>query len=627
MKRPSHASILGSAALVSVLLVGSPRAAPPRPEEVGDPRITSPEVVAHVRYLASEELQGRGSGTEGNDRAGEYLAERFRAAGLKPAGEHGTFFQTFPVFTGVEMGADNRVSIRRKENVTTLAAGEDFLPLGFSKNGFAYAPVVFAGYGISKPELGYDDYQGLDVKGKIVVVLRHTPDMDDTGKFGPYAQLTYKTMTAREKGAAAILLVTGPLGDHPVFFGEAPGHGNRPGPASRRVVPLGSASADAGIPAAIVHPRFVDRLLAPLDRTLKDLQVMIAHGKTQSFLVPDARIGVRIQVERRTAPTRNVIGLVEGSDPQLKNEVVVIGAHYDHLGTGGEGSLHNSSEPAIHHGADDNASGTAGLLELAHYFAAHREKLGRSVAFMGFSGEEIGLLGSLHWTKNPTIPLERVVTMINMDMIGRMANDSVQVIGTGSSPAWSKLLEEVNAPHRLALKGNASTMSGFGGSDQQSFYARSIPVLFFFTGPHADYHRPSDTWEKVNAVGVEKIARLVADVTQRVSWMTPRPAFTRAKEEPRAASGGGGFRVYLGTIPDYSANVEGVALQGVREGSPAEKAGLREGDILVEFDGKTIRNVQEYTVVLGSAVPKKPVQLVVIRNKQRVKVSIIPAPR
>ena len=624
MNPPRFALAAGSAAF-SVLFAGVLQAAPPRPEEVADPRITAPEIVAHVKYLASEELQGRGSGSSGNDLAANYLVDRFRAAGLQPAGDNGSFFQEFPVFIGVEMGADNRVSLRGKKGAQSLAAGDQFLPLGFSKNGAAYAPVVFAGYGISKPELDYDDYAGLDVRGKIVIVLRHTPDMDDTGKFAPYAQLTYKTMTAREKGAAGILLVTGPLGEHPIFFAEAPG---KTQPALRRALPLGSASADAGIPAAIVHPKAVERLLEPTGKTLKDLQVMIAHGKTQSFLIPGARAGMNMEVVRKTAATRNVIGYLEGSDPQLKNEVVVIGAHYDHLGMGGEGSLHSSSEPAIHHGADDNASGTAGVLELSQYFAAHRSKLGRSVLFMGFSGEEIGLLGSLYWTKNPTIPLERIAAMINMDMVGRSNGDSVQIIGTGTSPDWAKVLETANRPHRLALKSNESTLSGFGGSDQQSFYAKNIPVLFFFTGSHPDYHRPSDTWEKINAAGLEKILNLVSDVTVEISRMPQRPGFTRAKEEPVTASGGaGGFRVYLGTLPDYSANVEGVALQGVREGSPAEKAGLKAGDILVEFDGKKIRNVQEYTLVLGSARPNKPVKLGILRDKQKLTVSVTPAAR
>jgi hypothetical protein len=609
-------------ALATSLLCSSLRAAAPRPEEVANPEITAPEIVAHVKYLASDELTGRGSGTEGNDRAGDYLAERFRALGLKPAGAPGSYFQTFPVFTGVELGDGNSITVRADKE-QQLRAGEDYIPLGSSKNGSVYAPVVFAGYGISKPDLGWDDYKGLDVRGKIVIVLRHTPDMDDNGKFGPYAPFTYKVMTAREKGAAGILFATGPLGDYPIFFGGEQGPSN-PNQEKRPTIPLGSGSTDAGIPTVVVHPKYVDALVRRVGgKGLRDLQIMMAHGEQKSFLIPKARVGLRVNVLRQTKPTRNVVGLIEGSDPKLKDEVVVIGAHYDHLGMGGEHSLAESSAPAIHHGADDNASGTAGVLEIAQYLAAHRERLGRSVLLMGFSGEELGLLGSNHWVKHPTIPLERVAAMINLDMIGRMRNDTVDAIGVSSSPIWPPLVAEVGKAAGLNLRQNTSTP--FGGSDHQSFAAKEIPVLFFFTGAHPDYHRPSDTWEKVNAEGTAKIARAVVEVASRVSREPKRPLFVKSKDAEPSTSPG--FRVYLGTIPDYAETVEGVMLQGVREGGPAEKAGLKAGDVIVEFGGKKIRNVQEYTTVLADAKPNVATTIVVMRKGQRMSLPITPAGR
>jgi len=606
--------------LAAALLCSALQAAAPRPDEVADPEIRGSELVAHVKYLASDELAGRGSGTEGNDRAAEYLAERFRVSGLKPAGEGSSYFQTLPVFTGVKLGDGNKITVRGKKQ-EALKVGEDFIPLGFTKNGAAFAPVVFAGYGINKPDLGYDDYKGLDVRGKIVVVLRHTPDMDDSGKFGPYAALTYKVMTAREKGAAGVLLATGPLGDQPVFF-ESEQHGAFKDP-SKLSVPLGSASTDAGIPAAVVHPKFIDALVSPTGKTLRDLQIMIAHGKTQSFLIPGARIGMKLNVVRETKPTRNVVGLIEGSDPKLKDEVIVLGAHYDHLGMGDEHSLAESREPAIHHGADDNASGTAGVLELAQYLSAHREKLGRSVVFMGFSGEELGLLGSNYWIKHPTIPVSRVVGMINLDMIGRMKNDSCDVIGVPSTPVWQGLLDAANRLVGLKLRTGGGTP--LGGSDQQSFVAKDIPVLFFFTGVHPDYHRPSDTWDKINGEGAAKICEVVADVTERLSQEKTRPLYVKSKDTEPAASPG--FRVYLGTIPDYAEMVDGVMLQGVREGSPASKAGMREGDIIVELGGKRVRNVQEYTTVLADAKPNVATTIVVMRKGQRLPLPITPAAR
>jgi hypothetical protein len=606
--------------LGALLLGSSLFAAAPRPDEIADPQITAREIVAHVKHLASADLAGRGSGTAGNDLAGDYLAERFRAVGLKPAGSNNSFFQSFPVFTGVELGEGNKVTFRGDKE-TSLAAGEHFLPLGFSKNGGAYAPVVFAGYGISKPDLGWDDYKRVNVKGKIVIVLRHTPDMDEDGKFAPYAALTYKVMTAREKGAVGVLLVTGPLGDQPIFFAseQNPGARGAKGPS----IPLGSASTDAGIPAAIVRPEFVETLMEPTGKTLKDAQMQMAHGLPAACTIPAARIGMRINVVRQTKPTRNVLGLIEGSDPKLKDEVVVIGAHYDHLGMGNEHSLAESSEPAIHHGADDNASGTAAVLELAQHLAANRAKLGRSVVLMGFSGEELGLLGSNYWVKNPTIPLSRVVGMINLDMVGRMSNDTCHVIGAPTSPTWARLLEAANQPHGLRLKTDGGTP--LGGSDHQSFVVKDIPVLFFFTGVHPDYHRPSDTWEKLNAEGTAKIGRIVADVTQRLSWEPKRPQYVKSNDTQPAVSPG--FRVYLGTIPDYAEQVEGVMLQGIREGSPADKAGLKGGDIIVEFGGKKIRNVQEYTTVLGDAKPNVETSITVTRKGERHSLKITPAGR
>lgn len=593
---------------LSGLLAAAVWAAPPPPGALNNPEITPAEVAAHVGYLASDELAGRGSGTSGNNLAGDYLAARFAVIGLQPAGEFGSYFQKFPVFTGVKLGARNELTFQQQGKPTKLRVKEEFMPLSFTKNGSVTAPLVFAGYGISQPKLGYDDYKGLDVRGKIVVVLRYTPDGDDQGKFGPYAQLTYKTMTARDKGAAGILLVTGPGSKEPENLGR---------------LTTGSSSTDCGIPAAFVRRSFIEKALQPGHASLTDLQTLMAHGSPKSFAMPWMRVTLRAQVDRQTAQTRNVIGLLPGSDPKLRDEYLVIGAHYDHLGMGGEHSLDSSGQPAIHHGADDNASGTAGVLELAQYFAANPKKIGRSILFMGFSGEEIGLLGSNYWTKRPTIPLERIAAMINLDMIGRMRNDTVSVMGAGSSPGWEELLESVNGEHKLTLKTGGT--SGFGGSDQQSFYAKEIPVLFFFTGVHPDYHRPSDTAEKIEAEGEAKLLRFVADTAAKTSWLTPRPAFARSADQETAP--GPSFRVYLGTIPDYAEEVEGVALQGVREGSPAEKGGLKAGDILVEFDGKKIRNVQEYTTVLGTAKPDQPIQIVVLRKGARVTLMVTPSSR
>ncbi len=589
--------------ILLVLLLAAAAVAAPKSR----PEITPEEIRAHVRYLASEELAGRGTGTPGNDRAAAYLADQFRRAGVEPAGEAGSYFQRFEVVTGVRLGKENRLVARLHGAGTVEArAKREFMPVGFSASGEVTAPLVFSGYGISQPQLKHDDYAGIDVKGKIALVLRRTPDGDDHGKFAAYAALRYKATVARERGAEGVIFLTGPQTSKEEDLGQ---------------LELDGSASDVGIPVVIAKRSFVETIVTSRGRSLDVLQRDITHQGPQSFVVSNVEVTLLTSVERLRAKTANVIGRVQGADPRLKDEIVVLGAHYDHLGMGGEGSLHNSKEPAIHHGADDNASGTAGILELAQYFAGNRSQLKRSLLFMGFSGEELGLLGSAHYVRNPVVPLEKTVAMINLDMVGRSKDESVQIIGAGTSSDWKGLLESVNG--KIGLKVRTSD-SGFGASDQQSFYARDIPVLFFFTGVHADYHRPTDTWEKINAEGEARILHFVAEVAARIAAMPERPRFVRANDpQPTGAR----FSVYVGSIPDYSASEQGVTLSGVREGSPAEKAGLRAGDVIIRFGERKIANVYDYTYALQDAKPDVALEVQFLRAGQRMKVTLTPAAR
>jgi aminopeptidase YwaD len=422
-------------------------------------------------------------------------------------------------------------------------------------------------------------------------------------------------MTAREKGAAGILFVTGPLTETEEDLG-----GFR----------FDTSFADSGIPAAVIKRSFAEELLRPTGQSLSDLQTTIAHTGPHSMPLPGAAATITCTVVRERRETDNVLGFLEGSDPRLREETIVIGAHYDHLGLGGEGSRARESGPAIHHGADDNASGVAGLIELAEYFGAQRPRPPRSLLFAAFSGEELGLLGSAYYVKHPPVPLEHTVAMINMDMIGRARGSVLTVIGSGTSPAWKELLDAANADlvgaHEGAPLQLRPSASGFGASDQSSFYARDIPVLFFFTGVHKDYHMPSDTWEKINIVGEARIVRFVAAVIERIAGLPERPRFARAESEgPTMASPG--FGVYLGTIPDYSEQGEGVTLSGVREGSPAEKGGLRAGDVIVQFGAKTVKNVYDYTYALRDAKAGEPVEVVVLRHGERQTLRVVPEKR
>jgi Zn-dependent M28 family amino/carboxypeptidase len=590
--------------LIAGFLLTLPAAAPLR----ADPAITAGEVISHVRYLASDELAGRGSGTPGGRMAAEYVARHFRTFGLRPAGADGSFLQSFPVVVGVRLHGENALEVSAPRGTAPrLQVERDFLPVAFSASGKASGPVVFAGYGISQPEMKHDDYAGLDANGKIVVVLRRAPEGGEHGRFGQYASLRYKATAARDHGAAGVVFITGPETSSEEDVGKLESDGS---------------FADSGIPAVIARRKVVEALLASMDRRLAPVQKALDRGEVQSFAIPGSRASLQVGLKREERETANVVGMLEGSEPALKDEAVVVGAHYDHLGMGGPGSLYGKNEPAIHHGADDNASGTAGVMELAEYFAANRSRLQRTVVFIAFSGEEMGLLGSAYYVRHPVVPLERTVAMINMDMIGREKNNTVHILGTKTSTAWPALLEAVNAHAHLNVRMGAS---GFGDSDQSSFYGRNIPVLFFFTGTHEDYHRPSDTWEKINAEGEAQILRFVAEVLERISAMPQRPQFVRS-DEPTAAAGPG-FNVYVGSVPDYSETTSGVTLTGVREGSPAEKAGLKPGDVIVEFGGKKITNVYDYTFALRDAKAGVPVEVVVLRGGSRLRLKVTPAVR
>jgi hypothetical protein len=509
----------------------------------------SPDSVKnHVTYLASDALAGRGSGTRGNEAAAKYIAEQFKKAGLKPAGTKG-YLQPFSFPAGVAQGSKNRLQV---SGFGRYAAGQTFepSPLSTSTAGEVSSELVFVGEGLEYSQ---------DVKGKLVVA-----SAEGTGG------VRKKAIVAREKGAAGLIVASAE--DAALRFEEGDG-------------------TDAGLPIAIVRKSVVEAWKAkggPLTATLQT------------------------EVKKQSKTSANILGLLEGSDPVLKSEVLVIGAHMDHLGMGGTHSLAESKAPAIHHGADDNASGTAGVLELAAYFAKNPPK--RSILFLCFSGEELGLLGSAHYVKVPTQPLDKTVAMINMDMIGRLDGDKLIAVGSGTSPEWNPLLDRLNAEAKFSL---ARSESGFGSSDQQSFYNAKIPVLFFFTGLHGDYHRPTDTADKINYAGETKVLALVARAAQSIADAPTRPGFTQitvVQEQPAR------FRVSLGSIPGYGFEGEGVLLDGVRPGSPAEKAGMQKGDIIVKFGARTIKNVQEYTLALGDYKPGDVVEIVIKRGDQTLTV-------
>jgi hypothetical protein len=555
---------------------------------------------AFVTWLADDARQGRGPGTTGLDAAAEAIAARFRAAGLEPAGDGGTFFQNFEVTTGVRPSGVNRLRIGDRN----LGFESDWTAYGFSDTGTARATIAFAGYGIRAPEYGYDDYAGIDVRGKVVVVLRFEPGRDDSTSvfegrlLTPYADLRRKAIEAREAGAVGMLVVTGPAGDEPDRLAK---------------LRADARSHSAGIRCGQVTRAALAAALPGLD--IGALQSRIdKSGKPASQLVDGARCEWTVGLVQERTWLRNVVGIVPGADP---HRAVVVGAHYDHLGMGGEGSLDPDAH-AAHNGADDNASGTAALVALARHFAGG-PRPPRTMVFAAFSGEELGLVGSSHYVQAPPVPLQFTTTMLNMDMIGRLRDRKLLVFGADTATQFRAVVDSVNnAGPRfdLTLKGD-----GYGPSDHMSFFKKNVPVLHFFTGAHSEYHKPSDDAPLLDYDGLAVVARFVGDVALAVQ-RAPMTFVAATSPEPQRgdSSGGGGFRSYLGTVPDYAQpdSLQGVLLSGVRAGSPAEKAGLRSGDVIVQIDAMTVRNIYDFVHVLETRKPGETLAISVTRAGTRV---------
>ena len=544
------------------------------------------KIQQHVTYLASDELDGRRTGTKGANDAAHYIAAEFERLGIRPAPATDSwkinvmsarYLQTFPYIGRVELGKNNVLSVRSGETLN-LRAGEDWMPLGISANRtLDLTGVVFAGYGITANELNYNDYKGTYSKTQVAVIQKGTPDGDNPhGKFTSAGQLRFKVAAAQSAGVGALLIISSE--DDLKNDALARLHYDNAGLA--------------GIPVAVISKQAAEKL---------------ANAK-EVKLTTDV---VRVEVA-----AHNVVGVIEGSDPVLKNENIVIGAHYDHLGRGGEGSL--AERPGeIHHGADDNASGTAGVLELARIFSAQRSKLKRTLVFIAFSGEEEGLLGSNYYVNHPLVSLDKTVAMINMDMIGRMKDGKLSIGGVGTAKEWRQV---IGTGETFTLTLNED---GYGPSDHSSFYMKQVPVLFFWTGTHNDYHKPSDTFDKINYNDEARILTMVARIVRDIDTADQRLTFTTAKADPPR----GGFRVYLGTIPNYADTTDGLLLDGVRDDSPAAKAGLKAGDRIVKIGSRDVKNVYDYTYALGEMKAGQEYVFEVIRGGEKLTLKVTPLAR
>lgn len=557
--------------------------------------VSASELRRHVAYLAADALEGRGASTKGLERAADYLERELRGLGLTPLFGK-SFRQPFEMTVGARLGEGNALAQQNRRKETqwdTLRVGRDFAPFTFSSTGTVEGSLAFLGYGIRSKEHRYDDYADIEVRGRVLVVLSGEPGEDDPkspfdGKRATrYSALRKKVLDAREAGASAILIIRDRL--------------KLPGPSSPE-------ESDAGIIALGITAAAAKRLLG-FDALKARAEIDAAYRpKSRAAETGPVRVSASIARDRRTVA--NVGALLEPPPgATTTTQAVVIGAHYDHLGFGGSGSLSGTDAPQIHNGADDNASGSATVLEVARALAKEPRGLRRRVVFLWFAGEESGLLGSAHYAKNPPLPLPGTVAMVNLDMVGRMRQRRLFVLGVDSAPELRPLAARVLASRHLT---GEYTGDAYGPSDHTSFYARGVPVLFLFTGAHEHYHRPSDDVETLDYPAMAEVAAVATDLVRVLASAEAQPRYVALPAPP--PSDGRGYGPFFGSIPDFGENKDGVPLSGVRKGSPAEKAGLTQGDVLIRFNGVRVKSLQDFTQALRDTAPGDVVALEYLRG-------------
>ncbi len=638
----------------------------------------APEVKSRLteelKYIAADELEGRGVGTNGINLAADFVAKVFREAKLDVAKAGGDSFQEFTMTTGAKLGTPNVLKLVGPEGKTIeLAIDKDFQACSFSASGTFSGDLVFGGYGIDAADLKYQDFEGIDIKGKVVIVMRKAPQQANPhggfaaphGGTSRHADLRTKISNTFGKGAAAILLVNDPYtskkdveqakqrvkdsSEKVVTAAEtllAADEKNEAAVKEAReklkaevdkvqkqrdaaekvdrdpLMKFGYGGFNQGQNVPIIHvtQSVVDQVLqATLKKSLAELEADIDKDlKPKSTLLTGWKAEGTAAVELVKSDVKNVIGVLEGQGA-LAEETVVVGAHYDHLGYGGENSLARGSKE-IHNGADDNGSGTVALLELARRFGARKEKLPRRLVFIAFTAEESGLFGSAKYCKDPLYPLDKTIAMINMDMVGRLKDDKLIVYGTGTSKHWKDELERLNGSVKFQL---SLKPEGFGPSDQSSFYAQKIPVLHFFTGTHSEYHRPTDDVPLINFDGMARVIDLVEQVVLETVQTPAKPEYVEVKGHGDAGSErSGAARPYFGSIPDFGNDTPGYALSGVAAESPAAIGGLKGGDIIVELGKQKIGGLDDFDLALRKFKPGEEVEVVVLRRGERVTLKV-----
>lgn len=562
-----------------------------------NPEITVSDIQKHISYLASDSLKGRKPGEPGDKLAAGYIRTKFANAGLELMYENG--FQSFGLVTAAKTGDGNRFAV----DGTPFETEKDFLPYAFSSNTAVKAPVVFAGFGleIKKDTLQWNDFEGVDVAGKWLLVLQGDPDLENAqSPFLEFSSERAKALTASDKNAAGLILVAGPAFSEndqlsSLFFDKN--------------------SSRYSIPVIQVTRAVADRILAQTGETVASLEAKMMEQKKPVALNTGITVSARVDVSLVETESQNVVALLPGTDETLKNEYIVVGAHYDHLGMGGPGSGSRAVDTvAVHNGADDNASGVAAVIELAEK-AARSKNFKRSIIFAAFGAEEMGLVGSKAFVQSPPVETDKMKGMFNFDMIGRMdsVSNALSVGGTKTAAETEELLNRLNPGFQLAF-----SEEGIGPSDHASFYLQNIPVFFISTGAHSDYHTPTDDAELINFEGIKKVTEysysLLEDIANRTTPLTFQeagPKFQRSR--------GGRFKVTLGVMPDYAGlEKRGMRIDAVTRGKPAEKGGMQKGDIITAIDGKKVGNIYDYMNRLQSLEAGKTISVDLIRGEQQI---------
>jgi aminopeptidase YwaD len=565
----------------------------------GNREVTVKELTDEIKYLSSDSLLGRLTGSPGDSLAAVYIEHKLSSYGFIPVSGDG--FQRYKVTKKIVPGPDNSLSV----DGTPFNAEEDFTPLAFTSNSGLTSDVVFAGYGfaINNDSIKWDDYKGINVKGKWVLILRADPEPDNTNS--PYLNASPdrdKAMLAKDMGVSGVLLVSGPAFD----------------PKDELESLTSSDYYSVGIPVIQIKREVADAILSKKGTNVASLEKRLNASRKPFSFTLNADVEGKAEIIREMANTRNVVMMLPGEDQQLKDQYVIMGAHFDHLGMGGPGSGSRALDTiGIHHGADDNASGVSMMLELAEKFAGTKGSHKRSIVCIAFSGEEEGLLGSKHFVDNPSIDLSKVNAMINMDMVGRLNEENIlQIGGVGTAEG---LKDMVLANSDTSVIKLVLSPEGYGPSDHSSFYGKNIPVLFYFTGAHMDYHTPNDTWEKINYKGMVEISSLIFNVAEELANNPAKLKFTEAgpREEvnryPRRRG------VTLGIMPDFAGIVKnGLRADFVTPGKPAARGGMKKGDIITAINGKSVNNIQDYMFRMSKLKHGQTISVEVNRNDKKV---------